>query len=117
MKLNFWRKDLWLTHTWTIARASVDVSSVVLVELAAPDGTTGLGEASPIGRYQESIDTVADFCDQVDAARLSFDDVPGSMRYLDTVAPGNMSAKCALNVALLDGAARRARKPLHDFLG
>jgi L-alanine-DL-glutamate epimerase-like enolase superfamily enzyme len=28
-----------------------------------------------------------------------------------------MSAKCALNVALLDGAAKRAQKPLHDFLG
>ena len=117
MKLKFWRKDLRLTHTWTIARASVDVSPVVLVELAAPDGTTGLGEASPIARYQESTDTVMEFCARVDAARLSFDDVPRSLQYLDTVASGNMAAKCALDVALLDGTARRARKPLHDFLG
>ena len=28
-----------------------------------------------------------------------------------------MSAKCAINIALLDGAAKRARKPIYDFLG
>jgi L-alanine-DL-glutamate epimerase-like enolase superfamily enzyme len=27
-----------------------------------------------------------------------------------------MSAKCALNIALLDGAAKRAKKPIYDFL-
>ena len=117
MKLKFWRKDLQLAHTWTIARASVNVSPVVLLELAAPDGTTGLGEASPIARYHESTDTVAEYCARVDAARLSFDDVPGSLRYLETIASGNLAAKCAFDVALLDGAARRARKPLCEYLG
>jgi L-alanine-DL-glutamate epimerase-like enolase superfamily enzyme len=117
VKLKFWRQDLRLAHTWTIARGSTDVFQVGLVELAEADGTTGLGEASPIQRYQESVDTVEAFCRRVDAGRLSFDDVPASMKYLDTVAPGNFSAKCALNIALLDGAARRARQPLYDFLG
>jgi len=28
-----------------------------------------------------------------------------------------MSAKCAFNIALLDGAAKRAKKPIYDFLG
>src|SRR5208283_1716980 len=47
---------------------------------------------------------------------LSFNDVEGSMTYLDTISPHDMSAKCALNVALLDGAAKRAKKPIYDFL-
>lgn len=38
------------------------------------------------------------------------------MSYLDTVSPHEMSAKCALNIALLDGAAKRAKKPIYDFL-
>jgi L-alanine-DL-glutamate epimerase-like enolase superfamily enzyme len=117
VKLKFWRKDLQLAHTWTIARGSADTFPVGLVELTDPDGTTGLGEGAPSPRYDESVDTVEAFCRKVDATRLSFDDVTGSMNYLDTVAPGNMSAKCALNLALLDGAARRAKKPVCDFLG
>jgi L-Ala-D/L-Glu epimerase len=43
--------------------------------------------------------------------------VAGSMEYLDALSPRDASARCALNIALLDGAARRARKPLCDFLG
>ncbi len=117
MNLKFWRKELQLAHTWTIARGSSDVFQVALVQLSDTDGTTGLGEASPIQRYHESVDTVEAFCQQVDAARLSFHDVPGSMNYLESFAPGNMAAKCALNIALLDGAAKRAKKPIYDFLG
>jgi L-alanine-DL-glutamate epimerase-like enolase superfamily enzyme len=53
----------------------------------------------------------------VDWNRISFDDVPGSMDYLEKLAPGNYSSKCAINVALLDGAARIAGKAVCDFLG
>jgi L-alanine-DL-glutamate epimerase-like enolase superfamily enzyme len=106
-----------LAHTWTIARGSVNEGQVVMVELTDADGNCGLGESAPIERYHESVDTVEAFCREVDAARLSFADVPGSMAYLDTVAPGNMAAKCAINIALLDSAAKLAGKPIYDFLG
>ncbi|MEI2725260.1 MAG: enolase C-terminal domain-like protein [Verrucomicrobiota bacterium] len=49
--------------------------------------------------------------------RLSFADVPGSMDYLNTLSPGDLAAKCALNLALVDGAARQARQPVYDFFG
>lgn len=115
MNLNHWLEDLHLTHTWTIARGSSNVCKVNLVQLTDADGVAGLGEASPIVRYNESVETVAEFLGKVDAARLSFADLPGSMKYLDTVAPGNMSAKCALNIALVDGAARLANKAVYDY--
>jgi L-alanine-DL-glutamate epimerase-like enolase superfamily enzyme len=51
----------------------------------------------------------------VDARGLSFNDPEGSMEYLETVSPHDRSAKCALNIALLDGAAKRNRKPIYDF--
>jgi L-Ala-D/L-Glu epimerase len=117
VKLNFKRLDLHMAHTWTIARGSgTNVSRTVVVELAAADGTTGLGEAAPIARYRESLDTVEAFMKKVDARGLSFNDVEGSMSYLDTLSPQDMSAKCALNIALLDGAAKRAKKAIYDYL-
>ncbi|HXU75212.1 MAG TPA: dipeptide epimerase [Methylomirabilota bacterium] len=118
MKLNHQCLDLRLAHTWTIARgAGTNHSKVVVTQLTNGDGLVGLGEAAPIIRYNETVDTVQAFCNRVDASRLSFDDVPGSMQYLETLSPHDMSAKCALNIALLDGAAKKAKKPIYDFLG
>ena len=118
MKLQFKQLDLKLAHTWTIARTSgTDIAKVVIVELTAADGTTGLGEAAPSARYKESARTVEAFLAKVDPRGLSFTDMEGSMEYLETLSRHDRAAKCALNTALLDGAARRARKPLCDFLG
>jgi L-alanine-DL-glutamate epimerase-like enolase superfamily enzyme len=118
MKLTSRRVDLQMAHTWTIARGGgTNVSSVIVVELTAADGTTGLGEAAPTSRYKETLESVEAFFKKVDPRGLSFSDVAGSMQYLETVSKHDMSAKCALNLALLDGAARRAKKPVYDFLG
>ena len=118
MKLKFWRQEVHLAHTWTIARGpGTNIGRTLIVELTGDDGVIGRGEAAPIKRYNESLDTVEAFCQKVEARKLSFDDVPGSMKYLDTLSPHDMSAKCALNIALLDGAAKRAKKPIYDFLG
>jgi L-Ala-D/L-Glu epimerase len=117
MNLKFWREQLQLANTWTIARGSTNVFEVVMVELTTPDGQVGIGEASPIGRYHESPATVENFFRRVDASQLSFDNLTGSMSYLEALSPGDMAAKCALNIALIDGAARRSGKTVYDFLG
>jgi len=118
MKLAWQRTDLRLNHTWTIARGSgTNLSHTIIVELTGADGTIGRGEAAPIIRYKESIETVEAFLKMVDARGLSFNDIEGSMAYLETVSAQNMSAKCALNLALLDGAGKRARQPVYDLLG
>ena len=118
MKLKFWAVELQLAHPWMIAsRRGSNPHQVILVELTDADGVVGLGEAAPSRVYEETPAGVMAFCEQVDAGKLSFADVPGSMSYLFAVAPGQMAIKCAFNIALLDGAAKRARKPLYDFLG
>ncbi len=110
--------DLQLTHTWTIARGSgTNIFKSVVVELTGADGTIGLGEAAATKRYKETAETVEAFFKKVDPRGLSFTDIPGSMTYLDTLSPHDMSAKCAINIALVDGAAKRARKSVYDFLG
>jgi len=124
MQLTYRRLDLQLTHRWTIASSygpggsgGTSTYGSVIVELLDGDGVTGLGEAAPSNRYKETPDSIIEFLKRVDAKRLTFADVSGSMAYLDTIAPGDFAPKCALNIALLDGAARLAGKPVYDFLG
>jgi L-Ala-D/L-Glu epimerase len=121
MKLEFLPYDLILKHTWTISRSALtgggsNLASVVLVRLT-DKSTTGLGEAPVSRRYAQSADFIQDFLRLVDADKLSFHDIPGSMAYLEILAPNHSSAKCALNVALVDGAARQAGQPVSDLLG
>ena len=124
MKISLRRFDLKLAHHWAIARSvqpggrgGTDVFKVLFVELNDPDGTTGIGEAAPSSRYDESVDSVLEFLGRVDPNRLSFADLPGAMEYLESIGTGDFAAKGAINIALLDGAARRAGHPLYDHLG
>lgn len=118
MELRFDRCALELKDPWEIANAPVTrVQAVVLVQLRDADGAFGWGEAAPSARYQEEVSDVLAFLRRVDPRRLSFDDLPGSLRYLESLRPAPAAARCALDVALWDGAARKARQPLHDWLG
>jgi L-alanine-DL-glutamate epimerase-like enolase superfamily enzyme len=121
MKLDFRPFDIRLSHTWTIAGGAKtgggsDVVQVMLARLTDKD-VIGLGEAPCSTRYSESMASMQSFLQRIDPAKLSFDDIPGGMAYLEKLAPKNYSPKCAINVALLDGAARKAGKPIYDLLG
>jgi L-Ala-D/L-Glu epimerase len=121
MNAQFRPYPLKMTHPWAIstsAKSGKGWDSIPMVLLRLSDqGTTGLGEAPSSSRYGESPQTIQDFLRKVDWTRISFADVPGSMDYLENLAPGNYSPKCAINVALLDGAARIAGKAVCDLLG
>ena len=121
MNIKIWTKELKLTHEWTIASGvktgGKTAYEVFFVELSDNKGLVGLGESSPPSRYKESPATVREFLKLVDAQKLSFDDIPASMAYLDSLSPGNHSAKNAVNIALVDAVAKRAGKPIYDFLG
>lgn len=121
MQMKIWTADLNLAHAFKIANEAKtggrSGNRVFFVQLENKDGVKGIGEASPPKRYAESAETVDAFLKSVDAKHLSFDDIPGSMAYLDTLAAGNYSAKNAINIALVDGVARRAGKAIYDYLG
>jgi L-alanine-DL-glutamate epimerase-like enolase superfamily enzyme len=120
MKLEFRRFDLRLRHAWTVSSGAkgggANLAPTVLVRLTHK-GVTGLGEAPTANRYADTAESTQGFLRRVDPEMLSFDDIPASMAYLEGLAPGSSSAKCALNVALVDGAARQAGQAVCDFLG
>jgi L-alanine-DL-glutamate epimerase-like enolase superfamily enzyme len=121
VQIKFWRYELKLAHPWMISsgvgKGATNNYPVAIVQLTAPDGTAGLGESAPSSRYNETAAGGIEFFEKVDARKLSFDDMAGSMKYVGDIAPGNIAAKSAINVALVDGAARKAGKAVHEFLG
>jgi L-Ala-D/L-Glu epimerase len=121
MKLDIKPFNLNLRNTWTIASGAKsgggsDVIATVLTRLE-DKGVVGVGECPVSVRYSESVESMQNFLKGIDPAKLSFDEIPASMAYLETLAPKNYSPKGAINVALLDGAARKAGKPIYDLLG
>jgi L-alanine-DL-glutamate epimerase-like enolase superfamily enzyme len=110
--------ELHLADPWKIASSQGSgTHRTVIVELTDASGAQGIGEAAPSSLYGESATGVLDFLHQLDAGIISFADVPGSMARLEGVPGLPMAAKCALNLALLDGAAQQAGQPLYEFLG
>ncbi len=113
-----------LARRWTIASRTgpgggpgTDEFPVVLVCLRDQHGVEGLGESAPSNRYGETAASVAEFLRRVDPSHLSFNDLPGSRAYLDALSTGHHAAKGALDIALTDGAAKRAGKSVHELLG
>lgn len=118
MKIRIFQYELQLARQWTIAGSEAkSVRTVTFVELTSKDGIIGIGESAPSSRYGETLETVDAFLKKVDAYRLSFDDVPGSMAYLEKISSRDFAAKCPINIALLDGAGKKVSKPIYDLLG
>lgn len=120
MRMDICPFQLRLSHKWAISRSTKSGggstrAQSVLVRLT--DGPlVGLGEAPATVRYSQSAASIEKFLKNVQPERLSFSDIPASMAYLDELAPEHSSAKCAINVALVDGAARKGGQPVYDFL-
>lgn len=117
MKLNLRPFDLQLANPWKIASSKgSSTHTVVLFELTDRDGTTGIGEAAPASTYRETAEGVIQFCRDLDASRLSLDDVPATMEWMESLPGIPSAARCGLNIALMDGAAKRAGQPIYDLL-
>ena len=118
MKINARACELLLANPWKIASTKGSgTHQTVIVELADAQGISAIGEAAPSSLYGESVETVLPVLARLETSNLSFRDVPGSMAWLEKIPGIPIAAKCALNLALLDGAAKHAGQPLYDFLG
>ncbi len=117
MKLQFRYIELQLLHPFTIARSSKSTEPCIIVELEH-DGYVGTGEAAPSERYGESPQTVLDFLGQVRVDRFSDPfRVEDILAYVDSIAPGNTSAKAAIDIALHDWMGKKLDVPLWKLWG
>jgi L-alanine-DL-glutamate epimerase-like enolase superfamily enzyme len=124
MRLLLQRLRLRLRHPWRIARTlnseneEEHQSQVnVVAELTDDAGVNGLGEAAPTRRYGETVESVEQALRRVDLQRVSFRNLQSSLRYLEEVLANEPAARCVLDLALHDGAARVAGQSVYDYLG
>lgn len=117
MKLFWKRYDLQLKHTFRIARNARDFVPVVILSLEH-DGIIAYGEASPNVRYGEDVETLNKFFEQIDLSKFdspfSIDEI---LQYVDSIAVGNNSAKCAVDIALHDWVGKKLNIPLWKLWG
>lgn len=117
MRLSWKRYDLRLKHTFRIARNARDFVPVMIVTLEH-DGIIAYGEASPNARYGENVETLDAFFSKVDLTKFdspfSTDEI---LRYVDSLAEGNNSAKCAIDLALHDWIGKSLKIPLWKMWG
>ncbi|OQX92247.1 MAG: hypothetical protein B6D58_03850 [candidate division Zixibacteria bacterium 4484_95] len=113
MKLNFKTLKVHLKETFRTSHGAADEKSVVMVDI---DG--GLGEASPVSYYGESVDTVNSFISKAmevigdDPFRL--EEISGK---LEKIAAYNGAAKAAIDIALHDLIGKKLNVSVYKLLG
>jgi len=107
-----------LRHTWTTVMSSSDYRENLHLRFTR-DGVTGLGEAAPIIRYNESAESARQAIESVRDLLLGSD--PWQMAVLmDEVSrrvEGQYAAKAALDIALMDWIAQKLGVSLCRYFG
>jgi len=105
-------RELPLAERFTISRESWDAAVNVFVAVTH-DGLTGVGEACPNGRWDESPASVMAQLDAVDLGGLAG---PFDLEGVSSLLPAG-AARAALDIAMHDLAARTAGVGLSEMLG
>ena len=109
--------ELKLRQAWGLSRGTWTTRRNAFVRIER-DGLTGLGEAAPIARYNETAESAAAF---VEKARPVLDRDLGeyAVRFgqVEAAGPGEHAAKAALDMAVLDWVGKRLGLPLWKLLG
>jgi L-alanine-DL-glutamate epimerase-like enolase superfamily enzyme len=101
-----------LAETFTISRGSEDEAHVIQVAVEH-DGVTGNGEAAPIERYNESVESGLAWLEGVEL----LDDPFALDELADRLPPGEHAARAALDHALHDLQGKLAGLPVYRLLG
>ena len=107
---------LQLAETFVIARDAADHADVLHVSIRHQD-KTGYGEAAPIDRYGESVESASRFVEE--HAELVGDD-PFALEEIGerfSAVPGEQAAKAAIDGALHDLQGKLLAVPAHGLLG
>lgn len=113
---------LQLKQPWAIASRlgkqgqGISRRGVWLLKLEDESGNVGYGEAAPVLTYGEDLTSVFGFLGRLDWTALSFEALEESLATLHAL-EGNAAARCAVEIALLDGASKLKHTPVGSLLG
>jgi len=109
--------ELKLRQAWGLSRGTWTTRRNAYVRIER-DGIAGLGEAAPIARYNETAESAAAFIDKARALlERDLGDYAVLFGEVDAAGPGEHAAKAALDMAVMDWAAKRLKVPLWKLLG
>lgn len=115
--LKYYPYELKLRHSFNLASMSRTTTPGVQIEITL-DSITGYGEASMPPYLGESVESVMAFLSKVEpdslAEPFAFERIG---RYLDSIAPGNRSAKAAIDIALHDLTGKMTGRPWFEIYG
>lgn len=117
---SFERHDLALEESFTISRGTMDVATVVTVELEDEAGRVGVGGAGPSAYYDETPDSVEDALPEMLDVVEDVGDPHAQQVIEDRVAelaPGEAAARAAVSIAVHDLAATQAEEALYRRWG
>ena len=103
-----------LRHRFEAAHAIVEARLGVLIELRGADGTTGIGEASPMPSLGDG--TVADVLRLLSEHASTILSAPEDVLRTLAQGPGAAALRCALDTALLDIEGQRHGVPVGRLL-
>ena len=113
MLLRYYSYQLKFKYPFAIAAGKRNSTPVVYVELEH-DGLIGYGEAALPGYLPETQTTVIDFLEKVDIKQFNnLPEIENSLDYIFSVAPGNLAAKAAVDMALHDLRGKILGQPCH----
>lgn len=117
MKLRFFPYELKLKHVFTVASYSRTTTPDVQVEIEY-EGLTGYGEASMPPYLGQTVETVMAFLKRVNLEQ--FDDpfqLEDILTYVDSLSPGDVAAKAAVDIALHDLVGKMMGTPWYKIWG
>jgi L-alanine-DL-glutamate epimerase-like enolase superfamily enzyme len=109
--------ELKLRQAWGLSRGTWTTRRNAFVRIAK-DGLVGLGEAAPIARYNETAESAAAFIEKArPVLERDLSEYAVRLGEIEALGPGEHAAKAALDMAVLDWAARRLGVPVWKLLG
>jgi len=120
LETGFERVSLPLADPFTISRGTTETTENVVVRVRGGDGTGGVGAAAPSAYYGETADTVAAVLPDLLAVVEEVGDPNARQRIereLRAVVERNPAARCAVDIALADLAAKRLAVPCYRQWG
>jgi L-alanine-DL-glutamate epimerase-like enolase superfamily enzyme len=116
VKLTARALTLELAERFVISRSTQDSADVVHVEIEH-EGERGYGEAAPIERYDESVESALAFLDEADALLGSDPFAPDEIGARLAERPGEQAAKAGIDAALHDLCGKLVGLPVWRLLG
>jgi L-alanine-DL-glutamate epimerase-like enolase superfamily enzyme len=103
-----------LAETFVISRSATDTEDVVAVEVRH-SGVSGFGEAQPIDRYEESVESAAAYVEE--HAELLGDDPFALEEVMERLPAREFAARAAIDAALHDLQGKLLGQPVWRLLG